>query len=643
MAGLYWWQYSSETLRSSYFRYHLQSQEIDHHSGLSRGGLHGYEWDPDNCEPEDIGCSHEQTASTQIPVPESGINRSAKLYLTESFAVPAQECWLIPILWPPYVIPVCYIRTEKDSSHVDLGQHLFYDVFPPTLDEFYTLAAKDGGYALAWSPDSDPAFPRLKDADGDGLRNTIDDGADPNDNDWDSDDDGLSDFFERKQNSDPNDPDTDNDGLLDCQEAILGTDPLRTDSDYDGLTDKEEVDGWEFVYDFAEDGSQLATWVTSDPLSMDGDLDMLTDFQEKTFGFNPRVWSDPHVLDFESLVREDDAPLLLLRLDETDGATVFRDDSGYGHNASCSGDTCPAAGHNGRFLNALHFDGVDDYAVVSQSGTDEIQIVTMAAWVKLDALPGGIMRFVTLHDEKAVLRYDGGSGPGQLDFYMNIGGSLQHIRVNNALQAGVWQHVAGTYDGATMRLYLDGNEIGNLPVSGAVGGGDGVRLSHPAETLEGFMDEALVFDRALSENEIRDVMDGRYDSADYIVTGGDTLYYRATVENELFDRYAQGLLSTSFPAGFTEIPPEDFVLNPQEELTLEGQVACTASPRRPMPSSPTGARNRATPSCVINRTSAEPSSKTAPAASRRATASAPIPTARYPPAARTVTPCYTMA
>ena len=582
-AGAYWWQYSDKTLASSTFDYDLQANEKDIHSSLDRGDS-SRDWDRSDGRPFTLIAR----ANTQVPLEEAGINRTLPLYLAEGYAVPVQECWLIPTIWPiliyfPYVlptgvafypaIPVCYVRTERDTSHINLGQSMYYDVFPPTLDEFYGLAEKDGGYALGWSPDSDPSFPRLKDADGDGLRNGVDDGADPDDHDWDTDNDGLSDFFELQQGSDPKDKDTDNDGLPDREEVILGSDPLRTDTDYDGLTDKEEVDGWEFVYDFAEDGSQLRTWVTSDPLSIDADLDELTDFQEKTFGFHPGVPSDPHVLTLDSQVREENAPHLLLRLDETEHASAFRDDSGYANNGTCEGDGCPAAGHYGKYGNAPHFDGVNDTITVAGANTDDLQQLTVAAWVNLDSLPAGkIMRFVTLHSEKAVLRYDGNNGPGQLHFYVKIDGSFRNIRVDNVLQIGTWQHVAGTYDGETMRLYLDGQEIGNYPIAGTVGGGEGVRLSSSGETLEGFLDEVLIFDRALSQPEIEELMAGQYNTADHTVQPGDPLYYRASVKNELFNRYAQGLLSVRFPAAFSEIPPVDFILNPMEGVVLTGTV-----------------------------------------------------------------------
>jgi Tol biopolymer transport system component len=138
------------------------------------------------------------------------------------------------------------------------------------------------------------------------------------------------------------------------------------------------------------------------------------------------------------------------------------------------------------------------------AGIDDLQQLTIDAWVKHNSLPfGRIQRYVTLPDEKAVLRYDGVSGFAQLHFYMRINGELQHIRVDNVLQAGVFHHVAGSYDGSIMRLYLDGVEVGSLAVPGALNSGLGVLFSSGDETLDGVLDEIDIFGRALDAAEVR--------------------------------------------------------------------------------------------------------------------------------------------
>ncbi len=150
------------------------------------------------------------------------------------------------------------------------------------------------------------------------------------------------------------------------------------------------------------------------------------------------------------------------------------------------------------------FDGVGDVVFAPGARIDGLQQLTIDAWVKHHSLPPGkIERYVTLIGEKAVLRHDGEAGPAQLHFYMSFGGALYHIRVNDALRVGVFHHVAGTYDGSDMRLYLDGVEVGSLTIAGQVDFGGGVEFSSESETLHGLLDEIEIFDRALDASEIR--------------------------------------------------------------------------------------------------------------------------------------------
>ncbi len=161
----------------------------------------------------------------------------------------------------------------------------------------------------------------------------------------------------------------------------------------------------------------------------------------------------------------------------------------------------------GKVDEALSFDGVDDFVWATGTGIDDLQELTIDTWVKLNSMDRDEERFVTLTGEKAVLRHDGENSLGQLHFYMNFGeqwpdDDLHHIRVNDVLGVGVWYHVAGTYDGEVMRLYLNGAEVDNLPVTGTVYAGSGVEVSSQAEPINGLLDEVEIFNRALSSDEI---------------------------------------------------------------------------------------------------------------------------------------------
>ena len=186
---------------------------------------------------------------------------------------------------------------------MDLGEQFKFDVFPATLDGFYTLAGQgQASYALAW----DARFPTLVDADSDGLRSQDSGGNDPDDAYADTDGDGLSDYYELRHGLPVQASDEDNDGLSDYEEVRYETNPRLSDSDGDGLSDGEEIAGWDFVYAFDADDNPLYTHVTSDPNDPDTDGDGLTDKQEQVYHFNPRVTSRPDVLTLDSVIDDAD-------------------------------------------------------------------------------------------------------------------------------------------------------------------------------------------------------------------------------------------------------------------------------------------------------------------------------------------------
>lgn len=178
----------------------------------------------------------------------AGIDQPINLYNNTAYALPAFECFTLPVPSPIPVptgylpVPICYTRTI-DGSTSNRFNPIEFDIFPATFTEFIETAdAGDGGQRLAW----DERFPSQRDADGDGLISSAYNGMDPNELTWDGDGDGLSDAFELERraegvNYSPVALDTDGDGLSDAQETQLGTNPAARDTDRDGLTDAQEV------------------------------------------------------------------------------------------------------------------------------------------------------------------------------------------------------------------------------------------------------------------------------------------------------------------------------------------------------------------------------------------------------------------
>ena len=217
---LFWfWQFDGKRLATSTFDYRLQSTQSDYEGTLERHTMEDEWLKTDGGRPfyhvwDDV------KAADGISLPTPGINQQVTLYLSEAYAVPRQECWGM------FYTAFCYIARERATQHYDLGSGMFLDVLPATLDGFYSLAPWDGGYALSWGEGQNIThtlhFPRLVDADGDGLLST----ADSNDLRWDNDGDGLRDGYEVGMGSNPSLVDSDGDGLSDPDEVRWGTNPV---------------------------------------------------------------------------------------------------------------------------------------------------------------------------------------------------------------------------------------------------------------------------------------------------------------------------------------------------------------------------------------------------------------------------------
>jgi len=83
-----------------------------------------------------------------------------------------------------------------------------------------------------------------------------------------------------------------------------------------------------------------------------------------------------------------------------------------------------------------------------------------------------------------------------------------HLIGNTALPIGQWVHLAATFDGETMRLYMDGTECGSMPRPGARVPSDGrlvlgsFEVGHPS-FYRGLLDDVRIYRRVLSAEEVR--------------------------------------------------------------------------------------------------------------------------------------------
>src|SRR5206468_1976304 len=77
----------------------------------------------------------------------------------------------------------------------------------------------------------------------------------------------------------------------------------------------------------------------------------------------------------------------------------------------------------------------------------------------------------------------------------------------SALPLNIWSHVAVTFDGATMRLYVNGAQVASQAAAGAIAASNGaLRIGGNAvwgEYFRGLIDEVRIYNRPLSGGEIQ--------------------------------------------------------------------------------------------------------------------------------------------
>ena len=188
--------------------------------------------------------------------------------------------------------------------------------------------------------------------------------------------------------------------------------------------------------------------------------------------------------------------------DEGTGTTAA-DSSGNGLTGDISGAVW-AAGRNG---NALAFDGANDWVTVNDANALDLTRVTISAWVRPSAHTPWTT--VVLKETSGDLAYalyanDDGSRPAG---YVQIGGVHGVATGTAVVPINTWTHLTYTYDGARMRLYVNGTLVrtvtrtGNIVLStGAlrIGGN-----SSWGEYFTGLIDDVRVYNRALSLAEVQ--------------------------------------------------------------------------------------------------------------------------------------------
>ncbi len=94
---------------------------------------------------------------------------------------------------------------------------------------------------------------------------------------------------------------------------------------------------------------------------------------------------------------------------------------------------------------------------------------------------------------------------GDVQWRATIGGSNRRI-CGGTLTPGSWYHIAGSYDGSEVVLYVNGMAVASVPRSGLIATNSTAlylgNRADAARAFDGSLDEVRIWDRALSAAEI---------------------------------------------------------------------------------------------------------------------------------------------
>jgi len=204
---------------------------------------------------------------------------------------------------------------------------------------------------------------------------------------------------------------------------------------------------------------------------------------------------------------------LVMALNFNEAAGSVAADSIFSGNGN-SGTIAGALHVGGVFGNALSFNGTNALVTVASNASFALTSgMTLEAWVKPTTLSTSGWTTVVMKERTttglsyALYANDGAKNPSRPAGYARIGFIDQEVAATPALPLNAWTHVAVTYDGATMRLYVGGVLRASRAQTGSIVTSTeplriGGNMAFASEYFAGLIDEVRVYNRALTPTEI---------------------------------------------------------------------------------------------------------------------------------------------
>jgi len=255
-----------------------------------------------------------------------------------------------------------------------------------------------------------------------------------------------------------------------------------------------------------------------------------------------------------------DGLILYFSFDEPPKEGVVHDESGTGNDGQAVGATWTPEGRRG---GALQFARTNSYVRVPNRPSLNPPQITMAAWVKTSYSDMIWRRIFDKSWDQGFALSDG----GETDRYHQRGRLIWEIghhscESQNRFDDGAWHHVVGTFDGTVQRLYLDNQQLGHsshswvgrvaentydLTIAGNRSDPD-PKFGEVGASFDGLIDEVMIFNRALSPDEIRQL----YESAGVVASASEAANWISLFDGQSVAAW-EGEKMTAFPTRSWEV------------------------------------------------------------------------------------------